>query len=271
MRANKFIGAIILAIGLAIAAPAIAQESSQQSGTITPADRKAIEEIVREYILNNPEIIFEAADKMRAKEAAAEEAKLREAAGNVKQVDSQDHILGNPKAAVRLVEYSDFECPFCKHFHPVVKQIMDEYGKDGRVAVVYRHFPLDSLHPKARKEAQASECANELGGNEAFWAYADKIFAVTPSNNNLDLSLLPKLAEEIGLDRAKFEDCLKGDAKGGKYAGHIEADVQNAMAAGGTGTPYSIVIAANGKTFPINGAQPYEVVKSAIDLALAEK
>lgn len=271
MRANKFIGAIILAFGLALALPAIAQESNQTAGKIGAEDRKAIEEIVREYILNNPEIIFEAADKVRAKEATAEEEKLLAAAGNVKQVDSQDHILGNPKAAVRLVEYSDFECPFCKRFHPVVKQIMDEYGKDGRVALVYRHFPLDSLHSKARKEAQASECANELGGNDAFWAYADKIFEVTPSNNNLDLSLLPKLAEEIGLDRAKFETCLAGDARGGKYADHIEADVQNATASGGTGTPYSVVIAANGKTFPINGAQPYRVVKSIIDLALAEK
>ena len=271
MRLNKFIGAMVLLFGLAQSFPAIAQESNQAPGTIGPENRKAIEEIVREYVLNNPEIIFEAADKMRAKEAAAEEAKLREAADNVKQVDSQDHILGNPKAAVRLVEYSDFECPFCKRFHPVVKQIMDEYGKDGRVALVYRHFPLDSLHSKARMEAQASECANELGGNDAFWAYADKIFEVTPSNNNLDLKLLPKLAEEIGLDRTKFEDCLKGDVKGGKYADRIEADYQSATAAGGTGTPYSIVIAANGKTFPINGAQPYEVIKSAIDLALAEK
>jgi protein-disulfide isomerase len=148
---------------------------------------------------------------------------------------------------------------------------MDEYGKDGKVAWVYRHFPLDELHPKARKEAQAAECANEIGGNDAFWAYSDKLFEVTPSNNQLDLSLLPQIAAEIGLGRAKFEACLTGDARGGKYAGHIQSDYENASASGGLGTPYSIVIAPNGKSFPITGAQPYSVVKSLIDLALKER
>jgi protein-disulfide isomerase len=148
---------------------------------------------------------------------------------------------------------------------------MDEYGKDGKVAWVYRHFPLDELHPKARKEAQAAECASEIGGNDAFWAYSDKLFEVTPSNNQLDLSLLPQIAAEIGLDRAKFEACLTGDARGGKYADHIQSDYENASASGGLGTPYSIVIAPNGKSFPITGAQTYSVVKSLIDLALQEK
>lgn len=271
MRADKFIGSLFLVLGLAMAVPAVAAEQSPLVEKMSPEDRKAIEEIVREYILNNPEIIFEAADKVRAKEEAAAQQKLADAAGNVKQVDSQDHIRGNPDAPVKVVEYSDFECPFCKSFHPAMKQVLDEYGKDGYVAVVYRHFPLDSLHSKARKEAQASECANEIGGNDAFWAYADRLFDIAPSNDRLDLTLLPKIAEEIGLDRAKFETCLTGDARGGKYADHIEADYQNATASGGTGTPYTVVIAANGKTFPINGAQPYRVIKQIIDLALAEK
>ncbi len=79
----------------------------------------------------------------------------------------RDHIRGNPDAPVTLVEYSDFECPFCKRFHPTVKRIVDEYG--GRVRWVYRHFPLDEIHPvKARREAAAAECAAELGGNDAF-------------------------------------------------------------------------------------------------------
>jgi protein-disulfide isomerase len=149
-------------------------------------------------------------------------------------------------------------------------KVMDEYGKDGRVAWVFRHFPLDSLHSKARKEAQASECANELGGNDAFWAYSDKLFDVTPSNNRLDLKLLPQYAEEIGLDRAKFETCLQGNARGGKYADHIQADVLDATASGGTGTPFSLVIAANGEVYPLVGAQPYEAVKALIELALKE-
>ena len=76
-------------------------------------------------------------------------------------ISSSDHIRGNPDAPVKIVEYSDTECPFCKRFHETMKQVMDEYGKDGKVAWVYRHFPLDQLHSKARKEAVALECAKE--------------------------------------------------------------------------------------------------------------
>ena len=120
-------------------------------------------------------------------------------------------------------------------------------------------------------EAQAAECANELGGNEAFWAFTDRLFEVTPANNRFDLAQLPRVAVAIGLDRVKFEACLVGDARGGKYAAHIEADVQDAIASGGTGTPYSLVVAPNGKVYPLSGAQPYAAVKSIIELALKEK
>lgn len=271
MRLVGIIGALLVSVALAFILPAKAAEQSQVFKNLGLEDRAVIEQIVRQYILNNPEILFEAADKMRAKEEQAAEEKRQAAAKSVRPVDAQDHIRGDTGAKVRVVEYSDFECPFCKSFHTTLKQIMSEYGKDGSVAWIYRNFPLDALHSKARKEAQAAECANEIGGNDAYWAYADRLFEIAPSNNQLDLSLLPKVAEDVGLDRAKFEECLKGDERGGKYADRIEADVQNAAAAGGTGTPYTVVIAANGKTFLINGAQPYRVVKSIIDLALKEK
>jgi protein-disulfide isomerase len=87
---------------------------------------------------------------------------------SMRAVSSDDHILGNPNADVVIVEYSDTECPFCKQFHTTLRRVMDEYGKDGKVAWVYRHFPIDQLHSKARKEAEATECANELGGAEKF-------------------------------------------------------------------------------------------------------
>jgi len=193
-------------------------------------------------------------------------------AGNleeIKPITKDDHIRGNPDASVKIVEYSDFECPFCKRFHDTMNQVMDEYGKNGEVAWVYRHFPLDQLHPvKARKEAVASECATELGGNDAFWKYADRFFELTPSNNQTDVdTILPQIAREIGLDVNKFNTCLAS----GKYDTHIEADVENAQATGGRGTPWSIVIAKNGKKYPLSGAQPYASVKQLIELALQEK
>lgn len=268
---RRSVAAAALALGLSVAAPAWASHQSRAVGDFDTDESRDIEEIVREFILNHPEVIVEALQRLRARQQQAEEQRRREAAGAVKPVDGEDHILGNPGAPVKLVEFSDFECPFCKRFHRTMKRLMDEYGKDGKVAWVYRHFPLDSLHSKARKEAQAAECANELGGNEAFWAYSDRLFEVAPSNDRLDLALLPRIAQKIGLDRAKFEACLEGDLRGGKYAAHIEADVQDAIASGGTGTPFSLVIAPNGKTFPINGAQPLAALKSIIDLALKEE
>ncbi len=269
MRSSVAVAA--LALGLTVTAPASATHQSRAVGNFDAEDSRSIEEIVRNYILNHPELIIEAAQRLRAQQQQADEQRRREAAGTVKPVNGEDHILGSLDAPVKLIEFSDFECPFCKRFHRVMKRLMDEYVKDGKVAWVYRHFPIDSLHSKARKEAQATECANELGGNEAFWIYTDTLFEVTPSNNRLDLAVLPRIAQDIGLDRAKFEACLGGDSRGGKYAAHIEADNQDAIASGGTGTPYSLVIAPNGRTFPINGAQPYAALKSIIDLALKEE
>lgn len=178
-------------------------------------------------------------------------------------VTSKDHIRGDINAPVKIVEYSDTECPFCKRFHATMKDVMDEYGKDGKVAWVYRHFPLDQLHSKARKEAVALECANEQGGNDKFWAYADRLYEVTPANNGLDPAELPKIAQYVGLDTTKFNTCLAST----KYDKHIEDEVQNAQATGGNGTPWSIVVGKNGKKYPLSGAQPISAIKQLIDLA----
>lgn len=184
---------------------------------------------------------------------------------NMRAVGVDDHIRGNPDAEVVIVEYSDTECPFCKRFHETMKQVTTEYGD--QVAWVYRHFPLDSLHKKARNEAVALECANELGGNDAFWAYADRLFAVTPSNDGLDPAELPKIAAYVGLDAAAFTACASSD----RYDAHIQSDLDNATATGGNGTPWSIVVGKNGKMYPLSGAQPYESVKQLIELARSGK
>lgn len=93
---------------------------------------------------------------------------------NVDPVSASDHIRGNPDAEIVIVEYSDFDCPFCARFHSTMNSVMDQYGEE--VAWVYRHFPLESLHPNAPAVAVASECVAELGGNDAFWKFADSYF-----------------------------------------------------------------------------------------------
>ncbi len=208
----------------------------------------------------------------------------------LRDVGAGDHIRGNPDATITLVEYSDTECPFCKAFHGTMQKLMDEYGKTGALAWVYRHFPLDQLHPKARKEAEATECAGELGGNIAFWSYLDRMFEITPSNNGLDPAELPKIATLLKLDEKKFNECLAS----GKYAEKIEKDYQDGASAGATGTPFSVLVLKNAVTktqetalapliaqfrggvalssdktkITINGALPYNAVKTILDAIL---
>jgi len=181
-------------------------------------------------------------------------------------VTESDHILGNPNADVMIVEFSDTECPYCKTYHNTLKRIIDEYGSDGKVAWVYRHFPIKELHSKAPKEAEATECAAELGGNGKFWEYINTIFLRTPSNNGLDPAELNKIARDIGLDESKFTKCLDS----GKYASEVQRDYQDAVRSGGLGTPHTVVISPTGEKVTIKGAQTYEFVKAVIDVALGQ-
>ena len=137
------------------------------------------------------------------------------------------------------------------------------------MAWVFRQFPLDQLHPvKAQAVAVASECANEQGGNDTFWKFTDRYFELTLTNNRTDIDVvIPQIAKEIGLDIPAFNTCRQS----GKYNEHIQGDIANAVATGGRGTPWSVVIAPNGKTFPINGAQPLGAVEQIIELAKKEK
>ncbi len=199
-----------------------------------------------------------------AQQPKSVELKTAAATDNMRAISAQDHILGNPNAPLKIVEYSDLECPFCKQFHTTLKQIMDIYGDSGKVAWVYRHFPIDSLHSKARKEAEATECANELGGPEKFWEFTDTIYAVTNSNNSLDPAQLPKIAGQIGLNVDAFNKCLTS----GKYADKVEADYQDAVAVGGRGTPNSIIVSVDGTKTVIQGAQSLEAIKAVVDALL---
>ncbi|MDO8584955.1 MAG: thioredoxin domain-containing protein [bacterium] len=177
-------------------------------------------------------------------------------------VGADDHILGDPNAPVKIIEYSDTECPFCKRFHETMRQLVAEY--DGKVAWVYRNFPLDSLHPKAPKEAAAAECAAELGGNEAYWTYLNRLYEITPSNNGLDFAELPKIAAYAGLNIAEFNACVAS----GKTTARVSADYAEAVAVGARGTPFSIVVSASGQKTTIPGALPLESVKNIVDEAL---
>ncbi|MGD8744279.1 MAG: DsbA family protein [Candidatus Woesebacteria bacterium] len=177
---------------------------------------------------------------------------------NIPEVTNDDHIRGSADAQVYLIEYSDFECPFCSRFHPTMQQVMDEYS--GQVAWVYRHFPLDQIHPDARPAAEASECVAELGGEEAFWAFADALFA-----DQTRLNDLASVAGEVGVDTSSFQSCVDE----GRYADFVENQYQGGVQAGITGTPGNIVVNQNGDAWLIPGALPFEQVKITLDEALS--
>jgi len=246
------------------------EEQKQKSDYLLPASIVIAALIISVSLVYNAGKKVAPADNLGAtlggNQGAVPTAPLEE---NIKPVGSDDHIFGNPSAPVKVVAFSDLECPFCKSFHPTIKKIVADYN--GKVALVYRHFPLDELHPKARKEAVATECAAELGGppgseasNQAFWLYVDKVFEITPSNNGLDPALLPKIAQDIGLNRSQFESCLNS----AKFDSKINASVKDAMDSGARGTPYSVVISKDNKKYIIPGALDYEQIKPIIDQAL---
>ncbi|OGG04862.1 hypothetical protein A2Z33_06185 [Candidatus Gottesmanbacteria bacterium RBG_16_52_11] len=178
-------------------------------------------------------------------------------------ITGDDYFRGNKNAKVTLVEYSDLECPFCKRFHPTMKQVIEEYGD--KVKWVYRHYPL-SFHANAQKEAEATECAGKLGGNDAFWKYVDAILDRTTSNGTgFALDQLAPLAKELGLNSTKFQSCLDS----GEFTQKVKDEIATGSQEGVTGTPGTIIIDASGNTQLIPGALPFEQVKPIIDNALS--
>ncbi|MDD5437750.1 MAG: DsbA family protein [Patescibacteria group bacterium] len=169
-----------------------------------------------------------------------------------KAVDDKDHIWGNKNAKVTLIEYSDFECPYCARHYDTIKQIQQAYPND--VRIVFRHFPL-SFHANAQKAAEASECAGAQG---KFWEMHDKIFEANKAAK-MGVDQWKQDAKDLKLDTAKFNKCLDG----GEMASVISADQTEASNAGVSGTPATFV---NGEL--IEGALPFASFQAKIDAAL---
>ena len=168
-----------------------------------------------------------------------------------KKLVDDDPVLGNPDAPVTIVEFADFQCPFCARFEKdAFVGIKEQYIKTGKVKFVYRDFPLTAIHPMAQKSAEASECADEQG---KFWEYHDIVYA---GQEILSMENLKKWAGEIGLDTMRFAECLDSD----KYADEVNKDAADGQAAGVQGTPASFV---NGRL--VSGAVPFAQFQQIIE------
>ncbi|MFT5179614.1 MAG: protein-disulfide isomerase [Candidatus Paceibacteria bacterium] len=182
---------------------------------------------------------------------------------SIRSVSEDDHILGNPDADIIIVEYSDYECPFCAKFHPTMEKIIEEYGEEGKVAWVYRHFPLDQIHKRARSSSEASECVAKLGGNSAFWNFSKILFG--DQENSLSDAGLKAAALETGVDGDEYQTCVDERQTKDLVNEDFEDGRLISSADPNFGTPYSIAITKDGRQIPIRGAQPYEQVKGIID------
>ncbi len=165
------------------------------------------------------------------------------------QITKKNHVRGDFNAPITLVEFSDFECPFCGRAYPTFKKILNDYPS--QVRLVYKHFPLSNLHPNSQKAAEASECSDEQG---KFWEYHDKLFENQSSGFSVDK--FKQWAVDLNLNSTQFNNCLDS----GKYTQKVQSDYQEGSTKGVQGTPATFV---NGQL--VSGALPYENFKQIID------
>ncbi len=177
---------------------------------------------------------------------------------NVVQVSvDDDAVKGDPNAPVTIVEFSDYQCPFCgRHFRETLPQIISQYVDTGKVKIVFRDFPL-GFHEKAEKAAEAAECAGEFG-DAKYWEMHDKLYN---NQDALDVDDLKSYAVELGLDATQFNDCLDSD----KMADEVQADIDEGSSYGVSGTPAFFI---NG--ILVSGAQPFSEFEKIIDAELAK-
>lgn len=180
---------------------------------------------------------------------------------DVVAVSPTEHIFGNPNAPIKIIEYTDLECPFCKRFHGTMQQIVQEF--DGQVAWVLRNFPLDQLHPNAPLLAETAECVASTAGNDAYWKFLDEIFTIAPLNTPFPMAQLDATVSKVA-QLAPVKACVTA----GTHKAKIAQQIQEAIKSGGNGTPHNILLDKKGNPTLIAGAQPVEVVRAAVQKAL---
>lgn len=163
---------------------------------------------------------------------------------------SKDEVIrGNEDAEITIIEYSDFDCPFCARFHNTMKELISE---NNNIKWVYRHFPL-SFHPNAEKKAVAVECAKEQG---KYWESVDLLL-----EKRTPVAGIPNAFAELGIDKVEFEDCFNNN----KTLPTVKSHVKNVIELGGRGTPFSVIIDKNGNATPVSGAVPLPNLKAQIN------
>ncbi len=191
-----------------------------------------------------------------ATQAAAEAAVTTPSPLTVPAPSGSDHIVGSPTAPIVMIEYSDFECPYCQLIYPELKDIVN--NSNGQVAWVMRDFPLYQIHPQAESSANAAECIAGQLGNKGWWEFTDTIFA---DQTKMAPGYYRTLAQQFGANMTQYDSCIAAST----YQSKIDTDEAQAESAGGQGTPFTIIY--NTKTHlsvPVSGAVPEAQIEAAI-------
>lgn len=202
---------------------------------------------------------------VRAKSApqAPTQAEPKAQSTTVRPIDTSDHVFGNPGAPIVFIVYSDFLCPFCREFYATMKKTVETYGADGDVAWVYRHMPITRLHPHAATYALASECVSQSAGDRGFWEFADTLHATATAERVLTSPELIAFAEQAGVPQETFTRCMKD----GFLMDRVEADFTDAINAGASATPFTVIVTAY-QQLPRQGARSYPVVAATVEAML---
>ena len=174
-------------------------------------------------------------------------------------ITQKDHILGNPNANLLVVVFSDYDCSFCAFYHKNLEKILDEYGKDGSVALVYRHMPIKDTHPEAVEKSKTAECVAKIHGEEKFWQLTDAFFKNAISAK--------ETLKSISIEYETVSSCVSGDDEVGSL---IENQYENAILSGAVGSPYTIFVENGEAVASINRAVSFSeleiIVSSMLDL-----
>ncbi|PID70106.1 hypothetical protein CSB37_03800 [bacterium DOLZORAL124_38_8] len=222
----------------------------------------AIEKGIEKYIAKQEAKMKEEREKAIAAKKAEQAKKIK----NLPKVNENEYVAGAEKANITIVEYSDFECPFCKRFSETMSTVMKDL--DGKVNRVFRHFPLPFHGDLAVEQAKAVECVGKLGGAEKFWKFNELVFKTTKSNIGMKAEELPTLAVKVGVNKAKFNTCLKDEA----IAAKVQADIESGQKSGVEGTPASFIVNnKTGKVEFVNGMLPAAAMKAKIEAVMKDE
>lgn len=180
---------------------------------------------------------------------------------HMRPVSPEDHIVGNPKASIVIVEYSDIDCTFCKDFQGTMTQLMADYAATGKVAWVYRHFPVVDLHPYAAEHAEAAECLASLGGEPLFFRFIDLLQQAAPAGTQFMPSNYPDIVGGLGISLDAFNECMESN----RFLERVANDYDNALDSGASGTPFIVILAGDAPPVPVSGALPYDSMKQVIE------